>query len=197
MRLAAALFALTAIVAPISAPASTPAVMAGMASHGRFTGAPDLVLTSSMIAAGGGAATFSSARLLAMLTAQHRDAELSRLAARYGSARVTQFTKTFDAFVNLALRDAARNHIALPAPQFALMRDPYVLSSSLRRSGVMPDGRYDVGYMIEHLLSRPMHVRLMRAVDADPATGPGVNADFHVILSGAMDDLKTLYQLPQ
>jgi hypothetical protein len=99
--------------------------------------------------------------------------------------------------VDLAIEDARTNHIALPPPQYALEKNAFVLSASLRRGGVMPDGRFDVGYMLEHLLSRPMHVRLMRRVNSDPFTGPGVNADFHVILTAAMNDLKTLYHLPR
>ncbi len=61
----------------------------------------------------------------------------------------------------------------------------------------MADGRFDVGYMIEHLLSRPIHKQLMDVANSDPTIGPAVNADFHIILTAEMNDLKTLYQLPQ
>ena len=166
-------------------------------SHGRFEGKPDLVLTSSLISAGGGAGDFQSVRLLHVLTGQHFPAELASLQTRFGAPRVAQFTRTFDAFVGLAIADAAANHIALPAPQLILERNSYVLASSLRHSGVMPDGRFDVGFMLEHLLSRPMHVRLMNRVNSDPAVGPAVNADFHIVLTAAMNDLKRLYNLPE
>jgi hypothetical protein len=89
-----------------------------------------------------------------------------------------------------------REHrIALPRPNRALSANPYELSSSLRAAGVMPDGRFDIGYMIEHLLSRPAHIALMHEADESPAVGPAANASFHVILTAAMDDVKSLYHL--
>jgi hypothetical protein len=60
-------------------------------------------------------------------------------------------------------------------------------------AGTMANGRYDVGYMLEHLVSRKIHVIIMQQLDADPAVGTARNADFHVILTSLMGDLKTQY----
>jgi hypothetical protein len=59
----------------------------------------------------------------------------------------------------------------------------------------MPDGRYDVGYMIERIISHPLHVTLMHDINANPAFGPKVNANFHVVLAQAVLDLKGAYGL--
>jgi len=168
----------------------------GMNSHGRYTGKPDLALTSAMLAAGGGAATFHATTLLGVLAGPHTAAEVKSLTRRFGEARVTQFASTFDTFVSRAVTIVQDKKIDVPAPSPALTHNDWMLSASLRHAGVMPDGRFDVGYMLEHLLSRPMHKVLMQQVNADPKYGPQVNADFHVVLTAVMDDLKRLYHLP-
>ncbi len=166
-----------------------------MSSHGRYTGAPDLALTSAMLAAGGGAATFHATTLLGVLAGPHASAEVASLTRRFGKARVAQFASTFDTFVSRAVTIVQAQKIDVPAPSPALTHNGVMLSASLRQAGVMPDGRFDVGYMLEHLLSRPMHKALMNQVNADPKFGPKVNADFHVVLTAVMDDLKRLYRL--
>jgi hypothetical protein len=193
-RLLCAMMMLT--LAAMPANAAAPMSMADM-SHGRYLGEPDFALTSALIAAGGGPHAFHAERLSAMLAAQHRDAEISALEARFGRARTQRYFATFDAFVDDAIAFTQVHHVALPRPDPALAHDPYELAASLRAAGVMPDGRFDIGYFIEHLLSRPLHKTLMDSANADPAIGPAVNADFHVILTAEMDDLKTLYHLPQ
>ncbi len=176
------------LAATVAAAPHAPAAM--NESHGRYLGKPDLALTTEMIEAGGGPAHFSSQKLFAYLAGPLAGAEAKSLTHRYSAASVSQFFKTFDRFVTLAIAQVKANHIALPAvspPTGA------VLSKRLYAAGIMPDGRYDVGYMLEHLLSRPMHVTLMHAVNADPAFGPQKNAEFHVILTAAMKDLHKAY----
>lgn len=167
-----------------------------MSSHGRYMGAPDLALTSAMLTAGGGAATFHATTLLGVLAGPHTSAEMKSLTRRFGKARVAQFASTYDAFVSRAVTIVQDRKIDVPAPSPALTHNGWMLSASLRHAGVMPDGRFDVGYMLEHLLSRPMHKALMTQVNADPKFGPEVNANFHVVLTAVMDDLKKLYRLP-
>jgi len=159
-------------------------------SHGRYLGQPDLTLTTQMIEAGGGPANFSSHKLFLYLTGSKADAEASALTTRFGADNITQFFTTFDQFVKLAVAQVQEQKIALPTPAAA---PPDQLARSLYAAGVMPDGRYDVGYMLEHLLSRPMHVTLMHQVNDDPAFGPQKNAEFHVILTAAMHDLHQVY----
>jgi hypothetical protein len=132
-----------------------------------------------------------------MLAAQHSADEVQRLDARFGVPRVQQYFRTFDTFVDASMFDMKIRHIRLPRPNPALAHNPYVLAASLRAAGVMPDGRFDVGYFIEHLVSRPVHKDVMKAANALPTIGPKKNADFHVILTSEMDDLKSLYHLPR
>jgi hypothetical protein len=190
-------FSVVMFVAAILVVKPAPARASMDMSHARYLGKPDLPLTSAMIAAGGGAQAFSSVRLSDMLTAQHSKAEVAHLNARFGAARMHRYFTTFDAFVDAAIADVRYRHVTLPRPNPALARDPYVLSASLRAAGVMPDGRFDVGYFIEHLISRPVHIHVMKIANASPAIGPAANADFHVILTAEMDDLKSLYHLPR
>jgi hypothetical protein len=179
---------------PVSANAMT-MPMAGDA-HGRYLGQPDLVLTSAVLAAGGGADRFSSARLLAFLCGKHAAEETARLQEQFGAQQTSAFFHTFDTFMGLGVAYMRAHRIALPAPNPALADDPNELATSLRSAGVMPDGRFDIGYLIEHLLSRPAHVVLMREANASPAVGPKANASFHIIFTAAMNDLKSLDRLP-
>jgi hypothetical protein len=192
------LLALIASLAAVVPPAPVRAMASDMSatmSHGRYLGAPDLPLLSAMVAAGGGPRHFDAARLTAMLTAQHHADEIARLDAQFGTRRTARYIATLDSFVDDALGAAKRQHIVLPPPDPALAHDPYELAASLRATGVMPDGRFDVGYFIEHLISRPIHVAVMRQVDDDRTIGVAPNADMHVILTAEMDDLRSLYHL--
>jgi hypothetical protein len=49
--------------------------------------------------------------------------------------------------------------------------------------------------MLERLISRPLHVRMMHDINADPRYGPVLNADCHMILTTAMTDLRAEYGL--
>jgi hypothetical protein len=160
------------------------------ASHGRYYGAPNLALTAQMLEAGGGAAKFSSHTLFLYLAGPHASDEAQSLVGRFGASNVDQFFTTFDEFVRLAAVQVQEQHIPLPLP--SPVSGP-ALAQQLYQAGVMPDSRFDVGYMLEHLLSRPIHVTLMNEVNADPAFGPAKNASFHVILTAAMQDLNKAY----
>ncbi len=159
-------------------------------SHGRYYGSPDAVLTAQMLNAGGGAARFSSHTLFLYLAGPKADAEAQSLVSRFGADDVGQFFTTFDQFVKLAAAQMAQQHMTLPQ---APATTPAQLSQQLYQAGVMPDNRFDVGYMLEHLLSRPMHVTLMHEVNDDPAFGSAKNARFHEILAAAMHDLYLAY----
>lgn len=170
--------------------AATIAANPADASHGRYYGTPDLALTAQMLDAGGGAAKFSSHVLFLYLAGPHADDEATSLVGRFGASNVTQFFATFDEFVRLAAVQVQEQHIELPAPAKV---SGSVLAQQLYQAGVMPDSRFDVGYMLEHLLSRPIHVTLMNEVNADPAFGKAKNASFHEILTAAMQDLHAAY----
>jgi hypothetical protein len=159
-------------------------------SHGRYYGPPNLALTAQMLNAGGGVPKFSSHTLFLYLAGPHADDEARSLVKRFGASNVGQFFTTFDEFVQLAAVQIQEQHIALPTPAPI---SGQILAQQLYQAGIMPDGRFDVGYMLEHLLSRPIHVTLMNDVNADPAFGSAKNATFHIILTAAMQDLYKAY----
>ena len=184
-----------ALFVTVAGPARAASGEMSMTSHGRYLGTPDLPLLAAMLAAGGGPRHFYGLTLSAMLTAQHRDAEVASLTSRFGARRMTRFFATFDTFVDEAVDVAIAKHVVLPRANPVLARNSYELAASLRAAGIMPDGRFDIGYFVEHLVSRPIHKEVMDRVNADPKIGPAANADFHLILTAEMDDLKSLYHL--
>jgi hypothetical protein len=161
----------------------------------RYYGTPDLALTAALVQAGGGAEHFDAAQLVGVLAGANNDAEVSHLTQMYSAERVSQFLRTFTFAIDDSLRIAQSKGIALPTPAPDLSSDGRALSASLFRAGTMPEGHFDIGYMIEHLVSRPIHVQLMNDINADAKYGPTVNSDFHVILTTAMYDLKSAYGL--
>lgn len=161
----------------------------------RYYGTPDLALTAALVQAGGGAEHFDAAQLIGVLAGANKDAEVSHLTHMYGSERVAQFLRTFTFAIDDSLQIAQSKRIALPMPSPDLSSDGRALSASLFRAGTMPEGRFDIGYLIEHLVSRPIHVQLMNDINGDVTYGPKANADFHVILTTAMFDLKSAYGL--
>jgi hypothetical protein len=161
----------------------------------RYLGAPDLPLTAAMVEAGGGPQNFDATKLLSVLAGANTDAEVQSLTQRYGKTRVTAFVVTFNHAIDDALAAATKAGVTLPASQAGLAQDGKQLSGHLVAAGTMSDGRFDVGYMLEHLLSRDIHVTIMQQLDADPDVGAQRNADFHVILTSVIRDLRTQYSV--
>jgi hypothetical protein len=161
----------------------------------RYLGAPDLPLTVAVVQAGGGAQHFDSLKLLGVLAGANANAEVQSLTQRYGRERVTSFVVTFNHAIDDALAAATQAGVKLPDPPPGLAQDGKQLSGQLVEAGTMNNGRFDVGYMIEHLVSRPIHVTIMQQLDADPEVGPQRNADFHVILTSVIQDLRAQYSV--
>jgi hypothetical protein len=153
----------------------------------RYLGPPALPLTAAVVAAG-----FDSVKLLAVLTGPQAPVEVATLTRRFGKARVGAFVVTFNHAIDDALGVATKAGVTLPPVPAYLQTGPN-LSARLIAAGTMANGRFDVGYMLEHLISRNIHVAVMHQLDADPEVGAARNADFHVILTSLMDDLKTQY----
>jgi hypothetical protein len=151
-------------------------------------------LTAAVIAAGGGTKHFSSLRLLAKLAGAQDAAEVARLTQRFGKQRVTAFVATFNRAIDDALITATAAGVSLPKPPHYLA-DGGHLTAALLRAGTMRNGHFDVGYMLEHLISRNIHVAIMHELDADPIVGHQNNADFHTMLTALMMDLKSQYGL--
>lgn len=161
----------------------------------RYLGAPDLPLTAALVEAGGGAQHFDSLKLLAVLAGANANAEVRSLTQRYGQERVSAFVVTFNHAIDDALIAATQAGVKLPDSPSGLAQDGKQLSVQLVEAGTMSNGRFDVGYMLEHLISRDIHVTIMQQLNADPDVGPKRNADFHVILTSVMQDLRTQYSV--
>jgi hypothetical protein len=159
----------------------------------RYLGAPDLPLTAAVVEAGGGAQHFDSLKLLGVLAGANTNAEVQSLTQRYGKERVTAFVVTFNHAIDDALAVATKAGVKLPKPPPGLAQDGKQLSGQLVTAGTTSSGRFDVGYMIEHLISRQIHVDIMQQLNADPDVGPARNADFHVILTAVIQDLQKQY----
>ncbi|HEY1654115.1 MAG TPA: hypothetical protein VGF86_03270 [Candidatus Tumulicola sp.] len=160
----------------------------------RYLGQPNLRLTAAAVTAGGGARHFNALALLPVLTGPQDAAEIARLTQRFGKTRVAAFAITFDRAVDDALAVATKAGVSLPKPPIYLA-DGGHLSAALIAAGTMGNSRFDVGYMLEHLLSRKIHVAIMHQLDADPNVGKKRNADFHIMLTALLMDLKSQYGL--
>ncbi len=158
-----------------------------------YRGFPHLHLTTAVVIAGGGAKQFDAHRLVGVLAGPAGAAENAKLIKQYGASRVDSFYTVFTFAVDDALKTAHKMLIPLPKTGRPDPSDGRALATALYAAGLTPSGRYDVGYMLEVLLSHQIHHNIMG--DMDRKFTPAVNADFHVILTTAMHDLKREYAL--
>lgn len=198
----AALVALMGSLVAVAHPAAAQNAMGSMdMSHARysqapvFTGSPTLPLTLSVVIAGGGPGNFDSAKLVGVLAGPLTDAEVKKLSGQFGSDNVGSFLKTFNFVIADALRLVKQNNVALPSTPLPAPTDGKALSAALYTAGVTPSGRFDVEYMLDHLVSHPLHLQIMDDINNDPALGPKADGNYHAVLTQAVLDLKTAYNL--
>ena len=198
----AALVALMGAATAATNPAAAQNTMGGMdMSHARYsqapvyTGAPTLPLTLSVVVAGGGPAKFDSAKLVGVLAGSLTDAEVKKLSGQFGADNVGSFLKTFNFVIGDALRLVQKNNIALPSAPAPAPTDGKALSAALYTAGVTPSGNFDVEYMLDHLVSHPLHLQIMDDINADPAQGTKADGNYHAVLTQAVLDLKAAYKL--
>jgi hypothetical protein len=139
-----------------------------------------------MVAAGGGPAHFDSKRLVGVMAGSAAPAAAAYLTKKYGAANVDAFFRTFTYAVDDSLRYATAKHIALP---HVAVPSGAVLTRRLYAAGTLPNGTYDPGYMLEHLVSHPIHMWVMWDIDRQPALGKATDQTFHIILTDAMQTL--------
>jgi hypothetical protein len=200
--LAAALLAGATILS-----ATAPSFARSKGDHARFsdaminTGAPALQTTVDMIAAGNGATapggtttSFDAVKLFGALAGSLTKPELDKLTKEYGADGVATFVKTFNFVVDDATKQVLAAGVKLPATSNPLP-DGKSLSKSLYTLGVMPNGKFDVEYMLDALVTHPIHVQVMNDIDADKELGPKADRAYHVVLTEIMGDLKAGYGL--
>jgi hypothetical protein len=189
-RLFAAAFALIALL--------TPSIGVRAAEHARFSdapsymGQPQLPVTLSMVVAGGGPGKFSTLNLVKLLCGDKTNAEVGKLTDQYGKADVASFLSVFNFVVDDALKIATAKHVALPAAPNPAPTDGRALAQALYNLGVV-DGSFDVEYMLDGLVSHPIHVQVMD--DIDTKFGRPADSNYHKVLQTAMTDLKGAYGL--
>jgi hypothetical protein len=187
--------------ARVSAADAEDPVMSG--AHARYSkaqinnGPSNLTLTLALVTAGGGATAFDAQKLVGTLTGNGAvtQKELASLTKKFGADNVDSFVKTFDFVVTDALAQVAKDGIALPAAPLPDPGDGKALSSALYAAGVTPRGKYDVEYMLDTLVSHPIHVQVMNDIDANPDLGPKADANYHLVFAQTMMDLKAAYAL--
>ena len=147
-----------------------------------YDGVPDLALAARVVAAGTDGGTFHARTLFGRAFGNAWDAERIRLVARFGEQRVRDCFFVFDYAIDDALRIVARDRVPMPAPA----ADGAPLGDALWRAGRTPAGRYDVGYMLEKLITHPYHHEIM--LDLDRRFGHATDASFHIVLARAIAD---------
>lgn len=160
---------------------------------GVYTGPPALPVTLSLIIAGGGPKNFNSVTLVKALTGSKFNAEVAKLTKQYGKKKLGNFLTVFNFVVSDSLRIVTAKHIALPSTPSPNPKDAKALAAALWNAGKMPNGTFNVEVMLDRAVSHPIHVQVMKDIDAK--YGIGADADYHVILTTALTDLKAVYGL--
>jgi hypothetical protein len=158
-----------------------------------YTGAPDLPLTLSMVMAGGGPSNFKTVTLVGVLAGKNADAEVAKLTKQYGADGVKQYLAIFDFVVNDALKRATEAGVKFPSTPAPNPQDGAALTAALYKAGVDPKIGYNVEYMLDHLVSHPIHDQVMDDIDAKfGKSGDGV---YHAVTLVVFQDLKQAYNL--
>ena len=159
-----------------------------------YSNNPKLTNTLELVVAGGGPAKFSTVTLVKSLAGDKADVEVASLTKKYGAATVTQFIKTFDFVIADSLKIVTAKKVKLPAKPDPDPTDGKALSAALYMDGVdAKTGQFNVEYMLDHLVSHPIHVQVMKDIDAK--YGSAADATYHVALLQVIKDLKAVYGL--
>ncbi|MDE2572815.1 MAG: hypothetical protein KGM44_09885 [bacterium] len=174
-------------------PALAAAPKARFSTATGYTGAPNLKLTLSMVEAGGGPSHFKTTTLVGVLAGSKAGAEVAKLQKQFGKGNVAQFLTTFDFVVSDTLKIVTEKKVALPSMPEPSPKDGKALAAGLYKAGLNPDGVYNVEFMLDKLVSHPIHVQVMDDIDAKYGQKP--DAEYHIILTQVMEDLKAVYGL--
>jgi len=189
---------------PIPMHTPTPAPYSStVGAHARYSkarinlAAPNLTLTASLVASGGGATAFDAQKLVGVLTGNGAQTPIERasLTKKFGTENVASFFQTFDFVVTDSLAQMAAAGMALPPTPVPNPADGNALAASLYAAGVMLHGGFDVEYMLDALVSHVIQVAVMNDIDANATLGPKADANYHAVLAQLMLDLKSTNHL--
>jgi hypothetical protein len=154
---------------------------------------PKLTNTLALIEAGGGPAKFSTVTAFGVLADGKAAAEEAKLIKQYGKPAFGQFIKTFDFVISDSLAIVTKDKVALPSAPVPDPKNGKALAAALYADGTASDGTFSVEYMLDHLVSHPIHVQVMK--DIDTKYGTAADAAYHAVLLEIMTDLKAVYGL--
>jgi hypothetical protein len=158
-----------------------------------YSGAPDLPLTLSMVMAGGGPSNFHTTTLVGVLAGKNADAEVAKLTKQYGEENVKAYLTTFDFVVNDAVKRATEAGVKFPATPLPDPKDGKALTVALYKAGIDPSSGFNVEYMLDHLVSHPIHDQVMDDIDAK--YGKTADGVYHSVTLVVFQDLKKAYNL--
>lgn len=154
---------------------------------------PKLSNTVALVVAGNGPANFSTVTLFGVLAGPVAKPEAAKLTKQFGAAGFAQYVKTFDFVIADSLKIVTAAKIKLPAPS-PNPKNGKALAAALYSDGIdASTGTYNVEYMLDHLVTHPVHVQVMKDIDAK--YGAKADADYHVVTLQIFKDLKGAYKL--
>ena len=149
-----------------------------------YTGAPALAVTSSLVAAGGGAGSFDiGTALTSMVGADAVKGEVNKLTKQYGKKNVKSWLKVLNFAVDDALTIASKAGVTLPDPT---LKGPE-LAKTLVTAGLDTDNTFYTEYLLDKAVTHKIHVAVME--DIDKKYGGKADTNYHRITNQAMVDL--------
>jgi hypothetical protein len=153
-----------------------------------YTGAPALSVTASLVAAGGGAAHYSTAAaLVSMVGKDTVNAEVAKLQKQYGKDEVNQWLSTFDYAVTDALKHATDAGVKLPEPD-AMLTGTH-LAETLVKAGTASDHTFQIEFLLDKAVSHDIHNKVMDDIDNNAQYGKHADLVYHTISNQAFYDL--------
>jgi hypothetical protein len=156
-----------------------------------YTGAPALNVTASLVAAGGGATDYSTAKALtSMVGAETVNAEVGKLTKQFGKKRVSRWLSVFDFAVDDALKIATGAGVSLPEPDIKGTD----LAGTLVKASMDSDGTVYTELLLDKAVTHKIHVMVMN--DIDKKFGPRADEDYHLLTNTALYDLAKAFKVP-
>jgi hypothetical protein len=149
-----------------------------------YMGKPALNVTSSLIAAGGGTAHFSTPKALtAMVGEKTVTGEVGKLTKQYGASRVNKWLAIFDFAVDDAIKIVTAAKVQLPAPSI----NGATLASTLVKASMDKNGTIYTELLLDKALTHGIHGKVMDDIDAK--FSPEDDLDYHRITNQLLYDV--------
>ena len=156
-----------------------------------YTGAPALNVTASLVAAGGGAESYSTAKALtAMVGADTVTAEVGKLTKQFGKKRVARWLSVFDFAVSDALKIATAAGVKLPDADITGTD----LAGTLVKASMDTDGTVYTEFLLDKAVTHKIHMMVMN--DIDHKFGAKADEDYHLLTNTALYDLAVAFKVP-